>query len=195
MGTIDLERHDSSAIVTLNSPQALNALSPNMIGEFAAAVRDAAADRSCRSVIVTGAGDRAFCAGIDVKAVAEADAADADRGEGPGLDPVIAGFENLDHYLRAMIRTVHTLPIPVIAAVNGHAIGGGFAIAAACDLRIAGTTATFADGMVRRGTSGCELGLSYFLPKLVGASIPTPPSRRRSHSVPTSPNLRRWPLR
>ena len=70
-----------------------------------------------------------------------------------------------------MIRTIHTLPIPVIAAVNGHAIGAGFALAAASDLRVAGNTAKFADGFVRRGISGCELGLSYFLPKLVGASV------------------------
>lgn len=167
MSQIDLERHDTSAVVTLNNPEAFNALSPNMIGGFVEAVREAAADRSCRSVVVTGTGQKAFCAGIDVKSVADRDSAATGATD---VDPIVAGFENLHHNLGAMIRTVHTLPVPVISAVNGHAIGVGFAIAAASDLRVAGDNAKFADGFVKRGISGCELGLSYFLPKLVGAS-------------------------
>lgn len=169
MSTIDSERQGTVAVITLNNPDAFNALAPNMIGDFVTVVREVAADRSCRSIIVTGSGEKAFCAGIDVKSVADRDAAaTSTSGE---LDPIVAGFENLHHNLGAMIRTLHTLPIPVIAAVNGHAIGAGFAMAAACDLRVAGDTAKFADGFVKRGISGCELGLSYFLPKLVGASL------------------------
>jgi len=170
MSTIDSERHDDSVVITLNNPDAFNAFAPNMVGDFVDALREAAADRSCRSIVVTGAGEKAFCAGIDVKSVASRDAARAEAETGDRLDPIVSGFENLHHNLGSMIRTIHTLPIPAIAAVNGHAIGLGFALAAASDLRVAGDSAKFADGFVKRGISGCELGLSYFLPKLVGAS-------------------------
>ena len=170
MSTVDFVRHDSSVVITLNNPDSFNALAPNMIDEFITAARDAASDRSCRTIVITGEGQKAFCAGIDVKSVAAHDAS-RDAAVGDQLDPVAAGFENLHHHLSSMIRTLHTLPIPVIAAVNGHAIGAGFALAAASDLRVAGDNVKFADGFVRRGISGCELGLSYFQPKLVGASI------------------------
>lgn len=168
MSTIDSQRHDTATVITLNNPDAFNAFAPTMIGDFVEAVRAAAADRSCRSIVLTGEGEKAFCAGIDVKSVADRDAAATTDKQ---VDPVVAGFENLHHNLGAMIRTLHTLPIPVIAAVNGHAIGVGFALAAASDLRVAGDNAKFANGFVKRGISGCELGLSYFLPKLVGASV------------------------
>ncbi len=168
MSTVDTERHDTSVVVTLNNPDAFNALAPNMTDDLVDALREAAADRSCRSIILTGAGHTAFCAGIDVKSVA---ARDASANSDDRLDPVAQGFENLHHHLSLMIRTIHTLPVPVISAVNGHAIGVGFALAAASDLRVAGNNAKFADGFIRRGISGCELGLSYFLPKLVGASV------------------------
>jgi enoyl-CoA hydratase len=170
MNTIDSERHDTSVVVTLNNPDAFNALAPNMTDDLVQALREAAADRSCRAIILTGAGQTAFCAGIDVKSVAARDASAA-AATGDRLDPVAQGFESLHHHLSSMIRTIHTLPIPVISAVNGHAIGAGFALAAASDLRVAGTNAKFADGFIGRGISGCELGLSYFLPKLVGASV------------------------
>lgn len=169
MSTVDTERHDTSVVVTLNNPGAFNALAPNMTDGLVEALREAAADRSCRSIILTGAGQKAFCAGIDVKSVAARDASAADSDD--RLDPVAQGFENLHHHLSSMIRTIHALPVPVISAVNGHAIGAGFALAAASDLRVAGNNAKFADGFIRRGISGCELGLSYFLPKLVGASV------------------------
>jgi len=169
--SVDLVRHGPTAVVTLNNPDAFNALAPNMADDLVTALHEAAADRSCRSIVLTGEGDRAFCAGIDVKSVAARDAASAEPDPATSVDPVIAGFENLHHGLGAMIRTLHTLPIPVIAAVNGHAIGAGFALAAAADMRIVGGRARFADGFVKRGISGCELGLSYFLPRLVGASV------------------------
>lgn len=169
--SVDVARHGPTALVTLNNPDAFNALAPNMADDLVDALRSSAADRSCRSIVLTGEGDRAFCAGIDVKSVATRDAAAQDADPTTQVDPVLAGFENLHHGLGAMIRTIHTLPIPVIAAVNGHAIGAGFALAAAADLRVIGNRARFADGFVKRGISGCELGLSYFLPRLVGASV------------------------
>ncbi|MEZ5375300.1 MAG: enoyl-CoA hydratase-related protein [Acidimicrobiales bacterium] len=164
---LTIERRDATAIITLDRPDSLNSLSPAMIEGLPAAVAAAAADRSCRAIVITASGERAFCAGIDVKSVAARDAAGADG----GLDPVVAAFENLDAGLGNIVRMIHRVPVPVIAAVNGHAVGAGLAIAAASDLRLASTAATFADGFVKRGISGCEMGLSYFLPKLIGPAL------------------------
>lgn len=163
---LNVEVHDSHTVLTLCREDAMNALTPPMVAELDVALSDAAARRSCRAIMLTAVG-RGFCVGIDVKEVA---VRDAGTGAG-GIDPLLAGFENLHHRLSAVIRRIHSLPIPVIAAVNGHAIGLGFAIAAACDLRVAGPGATFADGFVKRGISGCELGLSYFLPRIVGPAV------------------------
>ncbi len=162
-----IERRGSTELVTLNRPDGLNSLSPTMISELPRAIADAARDRSCRAIVIVGAGERAFCAGIDVKSVA---ARDATIDEG-GLDPIVASLENLDAGLGNIVRMMHRVPVPVIAAVNGHAVGAGFAMAAACDVRLASTAATFADGFVKRGISGCEMGLSYFLPKIVGPAL------------------------
>ncbi len=163
---IDVAADGGCTVVTLDNPEALNALTPEMIPALTEAIEQAARDRTNRAIIITGSGDRAFCAGIDVKSVARRDAG----GNAAGVDPVVAGFEHLHHDLCDIIRAIHRAPVPVIAAVNGHAIGAGFAIAAACDLRLASDRATFADGFIARGISGCELGLSYFLPAIVGAA-------------------------
>lgn len=159
------ERTGPVLVITFNRPDALNSLTPTMLNSIDQELRTAASDRSCRAVVLTGVG-RAFCAGIDVKGVAARDAAAGKVDE--VLDPVVAAFENLHHGLSGVIRTIHGLPIPVISAVNGHAIGAGFAIAAASDIRVGSDAAAFADGFVKRGISGCEMGLSYFLPKIVG---------------------------
>ena len=163
---LDVTDHPTHTVLTLQREDVMNALTPAMVGDLDAALRSAATRRSCRAIVLTGVG-RGFCVGIDVKEVAARDAgAGAD-----GVDPLMAGFENLHHRLSAVIRTIHSLPVPVIAAINGHAIGLGFALAAACDMRIAAPGATFADGFIRRGISGCELGLSYFLPHIVGPTL------------------------
>jgi enoyl-CoA hydratase len=167
MAQITSERHDTTAVIKLDNPDAFNALAPNMITEFTEALQAAGVDRTCRAVVITGIGQRAFCAGIDVKSVAKRD---NEATTGSGVDPIEGQFENLHYNLGGMIRAIHSLPIPVIAAVNGHAIGAGFALAAASDIRIASESVKFADGFVSRGISGCEMGLSYFLPRLVGAA-------------------------
>ena len=165
-----IERHGPTGILTLNRPEALNSISPTMIPGIDDALRRLASDRSCRAVVITGAG-RAFCAGIDVKSVATRDAATDEASQNEGPDPVVAGYEGLHIELSRFIRTIHSIPIPVIAAVNGAAVGAGFAIAAASDLRVGSEHAMLMDGFVSRGISGCELGLSYFLPKIVGPSV------------------------
>ena len=163
-----IDRRGGAVTITLNRPEALNALTPSMISGLVEELRAAASDRSCRCVVLTGTG-RGFCAGIDVKGVAARDAAAASGRE--GLDPLVAGFENLHITLSNIIRTIHTIPVPVIAAVNGHAVGAGLAIAAASDLRLAARSATFSDGFVKRGISGCEMGTSYFLPRIVSPAM------------------------
>ena len=183
MTELQVDRHGGTHVLTIDRPESVNSLSPGLIEELPQAIRAASSDRSCRAIVITGSGERAFCAGIDVKSVAANDAKAAGAGSndsastGPGangsepLDPVVAGFENLHLRLSGIIREIHRVPVPVIAAVNGHAIGAGFAIAAACDLRLGSANATFADGFVKRGISGCEMGLSYFLPKIVGPAL------------------------
>lgn len=159
-----VSHHDGLTTITFNRPDALNALSPAAFTQLSEQIRTAATDRSCRAIVLTGSG-RGFCVGIDVKGVAARDAASSNDAD--ALDPVVAQIETLHVQLSGVIRAIHTLPVPVIAAVNGFAIGAGFAIAAACDLRIASDAASFADGFVKRGISGCEMGLSYFLPRII----------------------------
>lgn len=160
------ERHGPTSVITINRPDALNSLASSTIDALDQALRAEAADRSVRAIVLTGTGDRSFCAGADVKGIAQRDAAD-----GPTLDPITGGFENLHLTMGGVTRLIHALPIPVIAAVNGHCIGAGFAYAAACDMRIGSTNAKFANGFVRRGISGAELGLSYFLPRAVSPAV------------------------
>lgn len=172
---LGIERRGTVEVLTIDRPEAMNSLTDELVEALDDALRRAGADRSCRAVVLTGAGERAFCAGVDVKSVAARDAAaragtDAAATDADRLDPVTASFEHLHLRLSGVVRTIHALPIPVIAAVNGHAVGAGFAFAAAADLRVASPAARFADGFVRRGISGCEMGLSYFLPRLVGAA-------------------------
>lgn len=167
---ISIAREGEAVVITLDRPEAFNSLTPEMIAELPRALNAAAADPTCRTIVLTGSGDRAFCAGIDVKSVARRDAT-AGTSPPTELDPITAQFENLHLRLSGIIRTIHSLPVPIIAAVNGHAIGAGLAMAAACDLRLGSEAARLADGFVKRGISGCEMGLSYFLPKIVGPAL------------------------
>ena len=161
-----VEREATTSVITINRPDALNALAPSTVEGLNQALRAEATDRSVRAIVLTGSGERAFCAGADVKGIAQRDAAD-----GAELDPITGGFENLHLTLSGITRLIHSLPIPVIAAVNGHCIGAGFAYASACDMRIGSTNAKFANGFVRRGISGAEMGLSYFLPRIVSPAV------------------------
>jgi len=117
-----------SALITINRPKALNALNRELIENLARVLRDVRHDRTIRVLIVTGAGDRAFVAGADIAAMSQMTAVD-------GLE-----FTRLIH---RVMQTIEDLPIPVIAAVNGFALGGGLELAMACDLIVASDTARF----------------------------------------------------
>lgn len=152
---IDIERRDSIAIVTMNRPEALNAFDSDQLREFIDTFDALADDGTVRCVILTGAGERAFAAGADIKQMKDLD-------EAGGL-----AFGRLGH--RAT-RAVEELPQPVIAAVNGFALGGGCEIALAADIRLASENAVFAQPEVTLGIPP-GWGGSQRLPRLVGPGI------------------------
>ena len=155
------EIDDGIALVTLNRPDRLNAITSTMITELGDVVQRVDLDPALRAVIVTGAG-RGFSAGLDL----------LDQGAAPGSDGVgrtVAGFMWQDH-LATLHERIHRSRKPWLSAVNGPAVGGGFALGLATDIRFASTSASFAAVFVKIGVSNCDMGTSYFLPRLVGAS-------------------------
>ena len=147
-------------LVTLNRPDSLNAITENVIDGLHGAFDSIAADPTCRVVIITGAG-RGFCAGFDLKVGWEGAPGMA------GATPVQDNYRGQQH-LSSLVTRMRALPAPVIAAVNGAAAGGGFALALAADIRVASVRAKFGVANVKIGLSGGEMGISYFLPRLVG---------------------------
>jgi enoyl-CoA hydratase len=162
MSTVLLERAAPGvALLTLNRPDKLNAMDVGLVSDLHAALDEAGADRACRAIVLTGAG-RGFCAGLDLAGYGTApDAA--------GRGPVGAGFATQQH-IAALIPRLRSLHQPVIAAVNGPAAGGGLALALGADVRIAAASARFNVAFVRIGLSGCDIGVSWLLPRLIGAS-------------------------
>ncbi len=155
------EPEDGVAVITLNRPDRLNAMTSTMISELETVVAAVDLDPSLRAVIVTGAG-RGFSAGLDLQ----------DQGVAPGAEdvrPTVRGFMWQDH-LATLHEKIHRSRKPWIAAVNGPAVGGGFALSLACDIRFASESATFGAVFLKIGVSNCDMGTSYFLPRLVGAS-------------------------
>lgn len=162
MSTVLLERPaDGVVLLTLNRPDKLNAMDVGLVSDLHAALDEAGADRSCRAIVLTGAG-RGFCAGLDLAGYGAAPDAE-DRG------PVGAGFATQQH-IAALIPHLRSLHQPVIAAVNGPAAGGGLALALGADVRIAAASARFNVAFARIGLSGCDIGVSWLLPRLIGAS-------------------------
>jgi enoyl-CoA hydratase len=149
------------AVVTLNRPDRLNALSFALVEELHATLDDLQRDNSCRVVILTGAG-RGFCSGLDLVQYGGSSVSEGTTGPQASM---------LSQARIASLATkIHRLRQPVIAAVNGPAVGGGFALALACDLRVASPTALFRSQFIRMGLGGCDIGISYLLPRLIGAS-------------------------
>ena len=139
--------------ITLNRPDRLNALMPEMADAMIAALDDAQADESCRAVLLTGAG-RGFCAGQDLTEIVGASPADLER--------------LLEHY-HPLILKIRALPIPVVCAVNGVAAGAGANLALACDIVLAARSATFVQAFTRIGLVP-DCGGTWFLPRLIGTA-------------------------
>jgi enoyl-CoA hydratase len=129
------ERRGAVQVLTLDRQEALNAFSPEQIADLRAALADAGADPSVRAVVLTGAG-RAFCAGADISRMA-----------GMGVDDA-REFAAQGH---GMCNDIEALPVPVIAAVNGFALGGGCEVALACDIRLASDAAKMSQPEVALG--------------------------------------------
>jgi 2-(1,2-epoxy-1,2-dihydrophenyl)acetyl-CoA isomerase len=152
--TVRLDISDAVATITLDRPDALNALTVPMKRQLLAALREVARDRGVRAVILTGAG-RAFGAGQDLKERLEPDAA-----------PL--GVEVRERY-NPIIQAMRGLPKPIIGAINGVAAGAGASLALACDLRIVAEGATIALAFGRVGLVP-DSGATWLLPRLVGAA-------------------------
>ncbi len=146
---LKVEKSDGIAVLTLNRPEAMNALSRELREAIARAFSDLQADDDTRVVILTGAG-RAFCAGMDLK---EAASSSSDEAAFSGEADVQGAIRDFDG--------------PVIGAINGHAVTAGFELALACDILIASTEAKFADTHARVGMLP-GWGLSQRLPRLIG---------------------------
>lgn len=159
--TLRVEREDHLTWLTLDRPEALNAMSRTLIRELGDFFWRLPDDRETRVVVMRGAG-RAFCAGLDLK----------EQGESAGTEggSVQGGLRGQRH-VSELVMLMRRAPQPIVAAVHGPACGGGFALALAADVRIAGESARMNAAFIRLGLSACDVGVSYFLPRLVGASV------------------------
>lgn len=158
--TVALERVEGIATITLNRPERLNALNDRMAQELLAVFGDVAEDDGVRIVILTGAG-RAFSAGADIQERFIDPIEKSKRGE--------LNIALLDTFARVGVPAIRRIDKPIIAAVNGPAVGFGCTLALTCDIRIASEAARFGLAFVRMGLTP-EFGSTYFLPRLVGVA-------------------------
>lgn len=147
--------------MTLDRPDRLNAINHDLLDDLEEALSSADRDESCRAVVLTGSG-RAFCAGLDLKEMI---------GTSAGIE--MDRPQALMRHAQTVVRVVPALRAvrkPIVAAVNGVASGGGMAMTLGCDIRIAAAGARFNAAFIKIGVSACDLGLSWILPRLIGAS-------------------------
>jgi enoyl-CoA hydratase/carnithine racemase len=157
--TLLVEKRGQVDWLTLNRPESLNAINTLMVTELRDYFGDLYENADTRIVVMRGAG-RAFCAGLDIKASQSGE----DRQPfGSGM-----GFQG---YLAEVYIRMRRCPQPIISLVQGPACGGGFAFVLASDIRLAGESARMNAAFIRIGLSACDMGTSYFLPRLVGTSV------------------------
>lgn len=156
--TFTIEKRGAVDWVTLNRPDSLNAMSRTMMLELQHYFGALYTRHDVRVVVLRGAG-RAFCAGLDLK---------QERLEGEG-GPV--NGLRVQRRVSEIVMRMRRAPQPIISLVHGAASGGGFALALASDIRIAGPNARMNAAFIRIGLTACDVGVSYFLPRLVGASL------------------------
>ncbi len=150
-------QRDRIGVVTLARPDNRNSMTPELLAAFDAAVDSALADREARVVVITGEG-RCFSAGADFKSTLQ-----VAGGERP-MRPHERSFAMYEPFLRVL-----DIEVPVIGALNGHAVGGGFGLALLCDLRFGNREAKYGANFARLGFHS-GLGISYLLPRIVGAA-------------------------
>jgi len=161
--TLIVEKQGSVDWVTMNRPDALNAMNPALVDELQDYFGRLYTDHSVRVVVLKGAG-RAFCAGLDLKERSNRPEADAANGSPQ------AGLVS-QRRISEIVMRMRRCPQPIISLVHGPACGGGFALVLASDIRIAGESARMNAAFIRIGLSACDIGVSYFLPRLVGVSV------------------------
>ena len=156
--TLEVKREGPLVWCTLNRPASFNAMNPGLVDDLHALFDALASDRDARVLLLRGAGKH-FCAGLDLKQ------SGAEQGQG------VSGGLRGQHHISELALKMHALPQPIIALVHGAASGGGFALALASDVRIAGESARMNAAFIRIGLSACDVGVSYFLPRIVGVSL------------------------
>lgn len=154
--TLLLARSEGVATLTLNRPEAMNAITGRMKLELAAALDAIEADDAVCAVVITGSGDKAFCAGADIK-------------ERSGSEPAPAEFYFRQKLTQRLFSRIEQLDRPTVAAINGVAFGGGYEIALACDLRVASTSASLGLTEVNLGVVPAGGGTQR-LPRLIGVA-------------------------
>jgi enoyl-CoA hydratase len=159
MADLELRQEGEVVWATMNRPDRLNALSRGLVTELRDFFVGLYWRRDVRVVVLTGAGN-AFCAGLDLK---ERGDPQAPRGIGAGL--------TRQREISEIVIAMRRCPQPIIACVNGAAAGGGFALALASDVRIATPNVRMNAAFIRIGLSACDIGVSYFLPRMVGSSV------------------------
>jgi enoyl-CoA hydratase len=149
------------AIVTLNRPERLNAMSIDLVVELHDTLEAVGADNAVRAIVLTGAG-RGFCSGLDLK----------DYGVIPNIDGLQVGqiAQRSMRYYSRLVPLIRHLRQPVICAINGAAFGGGMCLTLACELRIASESAVFNATGIVNGLTSTEMGASFLLPRLIGAA-------------------------
>ena len=157
--TLDVRREDALLWLTLDRPHALNAMNPTLVNELRDFFSRLPEQPEVRVVILRGRG-RAFCAGLDLK-----------EGGGDVGTGGVSGTLRLQRRISELVMLMRRAPQPIIACVHGAAAGGGFALALGADVRLAGESARMNAAFIRIGLSACDVGVSYFLPRMVGASV------------------------
>jgi len=147
------------AVLTLRRPERLNALTWELIEDLHAAFAELGDDRSIRVIVLTGEG-RGFCSGLDI-------VSDDPLGHRDDVETIFDRQERV----ASLAPALRDLPQPVIAAVNGPAAGAGLALALASDVRVCSASAIFNVAFVRIGLSGCDVGVSHLLPRVVGLGV------------------------
>ncbi|MCP4003216.1 MAG: enoyl-CoA hydratase/isomerase family protein [bacterium] len=159
--TLLIEREDDGLVcLTLNRPDSLNAMNPQLVEDLNQFIDSLFHDEHARVVLIRGAG-RGFCAGLDLKETTAS----------PDRKPTISGGLRGQRRISEIVMKMRRVPQVFVACVHGPACGGGFALALASDVRIAGESVRMNAAFIRIGLSACDVGVSYFLPRLVGASL------------------------
>jgi enoyl-CoA hydratase/carnithine racemase len=156
---LHVHRDGGVAWVTMNRPECLNALDTRLIRELKTFFMRLDSESPERVIVLRGAG-RAFCAGLDLKAF---------QADGAGRD--VSEMLRTQKNVRDIMLAMRGCPQPIISIVHGAASGGGFALALASDIRLATPDARMNAAFIRIGLSACDVGVSYFLPRMVGASV------------------------